>query len=93
MSETLQPFENESASLTIDALTIENRLDQLELYGSLAITRDQAGLRQALQLKVLLEAAISHLQNEKDLPEQVLFQPTDSVDNPFADKKSDAASP
>ncbi len=89
----LTPFQNESETMQIGELTIENRVDQLELYGSLAITRDQAGLRQALQLKVLLEAAISHLQNEKDLPEQVLFQPTDSVDNPFADKKSDAASP
>lgn len=89
----LTPFQNESETMRIGELTIENRVDQLELYGSLAITRDQAGLRQALQLKVLLEAAISHLQNEKDLPEQVLFQPTDSVDNPFADKKSDAASP
>jgi hypothetical protein len=89
----LTPFQNESETMRIGELTIENRVDQLELYGSLAITRDQAGLRQALQLKVLLEAAISHLQNEKDLPEQVLFQQTDSVDNPFADKKSDAASP
>ncbi len=89
----LTPFQNESETMRIGELTIENRVDQLELYGSLAITRDQAGLRQALQLKVLLEAAISHLQNEKDLPEQVLFQPTDSVDNPFAEKKSDAASP
>ncbi len=89
----LTPFQNESETMQIGELTIENRVDQLELYGSLAITRDQAGLRQALQLKVLLEAAISHLQNEKDLPEQVLFQQTDSVDNPFADKKSDAASP
>ncbi len=89
----LTPFQNESETMRIGELTIENRVDQLELYGSLAITRDQAGLRQALQLKVLLEAAISHLQNEKDLPEQVWFQQTDSVDNPFADKKSDAASP
>ncbi|MEY2824771.1 MAG: hypothetical protein RLZ64_1309, partial [Pseudomonadota bacterium] len=55
MSKTLQPFENESASLTIDALTIENRIDQIEMYGSLAITRDKIGLGYALQLKQILD--------------------------------------
>ena len=79
----LQPFQNESETLRIGELTIENRVDQLELYGSLAITRDKAGLQQALQLKALLDAAVLHLQNEKDLPEQVLLRTTDNVRNPF----------
>ncbi len=82
----LQPFQNESETMQIGELTIENRVDQLELYGSLAITRDKAGLQHALQLKALLDAAVLHLQNEKDLPEQVLFQGTDSVENPFSGK-------
>ena len=79
----LQPFQNESETLQIGELTIENRIDQLELYGSLAITRDKAGLQQALRLKTLLDAAVLHLQNEKDLPEQVLLRTTDNVRNPF----------
>ena len=79
----LQPFQNESETLQIGELTIENRIDQLELYGSLAITRDKAGLQQALRLKALLDAAVLHLQNVKDLPEQVFFRISDSVDNPF----------
>ena len=79
----LQPFQNESETLQIGELTIENRTDQLELYGSLAITRDQAGLQQALRLKALLDEVVVHLQNEKDLPEQVFFKSTDHVDNPF----------
>ncbi|MFM7632739.1 MAG: hypothetical protein ACKO65_05180 [Betaproteobacteria bacterium] len=83
MNKTLQPFENESASLTIDALTIENRLDQLEIYGSLAITRDKIGLAHALQLKQILDAAISTLQNDPALPEQIVFKPSDQIDNPF----------
>ena len=69
MSE-LQPFQNERETLQIGELTIENRIDQLELYGS-------------LRLKALLDAAILHLQNEKDLPEQVFFKSTDHIDNPF----------
>jgi hypothetical protein len=82
MSE-LQPFQNESETLQIGELNIENRIDQLELYGSLTITRDKAGLQQALRLKALLDAAVLYLQNEKDLPEQVVFKSLDSRDNPF----------
>lgn len=80
---TLKPFENETDSVAIDELTIENRVDQLELYGSLSITRDQAGLARALQLKAVVDAAVAHLQAAPDLPEQIAFRPTDNVDNPF----------
>jgi len=82
MSE-LKPFENETDSMGIDELTIENRVDQLELYGSLSITRDRIGLERALQLKAVLDAAVAHLQAATDLPEQLSFRPTDSIDNPF----------
>ena len=83
MSETLRPFENEQDSLVIDALTLENRIDQLEIYGSLAITRDKIGLAYALQLKQILDAAVSALQNDPALPDQIVFKPSDQVDNPF----------
>lgn len=79
----LQPFENESQTLNIGDLTIENRLDQLEIYGSLAITRDQAGLVLAQQLKALLDAAVAHLQLASDLPARITLKPTDRIDNPF----------
>jgi len=80
---TLKPFENETDSLAIDELTIENRVDQLELYGSLSITRDQAGLARALQLKQIVDAAVKALQDDAALPDKIAFKPTDSVDNPF----------
>jgi hypothetical protein len=79
----LQPFENESQALGIGDLTIENRLDQLEIYGSLSITRDQSGLALALQLKAVVDAAVMHLQQAPDLPEHLTLKPTDQVDNPF----------
>lgn len=79
----LKPFGNETDSTAIDELTIENRVDQLELYGSLSITRDKAGLERALRLKAVLDATVAHLQAASDLPEQVPFQPTDNIDNPF----------
>ena len=79
----LQPFENESQALSISDLNIENRVDQLEIYGSLSITRDQSGLAMALQLKELIDAAVAHLQQIPDLPEQLSMKPTDQIDNPF----------
>ena len=79
----LQPFANETESVSLGDLTIENRLDQLEIYGSLSITRDQAGLVLALQLKQLIDDAVAHLQRAQDLPTQLSSRPTDQVDNPF----------
>lgn len=79
---TLQPFANEADSITIGDLTIENRLDRLELYGSVQITRDKEGLALAQELKALLDATLQILESE-DLPEQVPIEPTDEVDNPF----------
>jgi hypothetical protein len=79
----LQPFDNETQSMSLGDLTIENRLDQLEIYGSLNITRDQAGLVLALQLKQLMDDTVAHLQHAQDLPSQLSPKPTDQVDNPF----------
>ncbi len=83
MTKAIQPFANDSDSVGIDELTIENRVDQLELYGSLSITRDQRGLERALQLKAVVDAAVKALQDDAALPEQISFKPTDQVDNPF----------
>jgi hypothetical protein len=58
----LQPFANETQSISLGDLTIENRLDQLEIYGSLSITRDQSGLALALQFKQLMDDTVAHLQ-------------------------------
>jgi hypothetical protein len=79
----LQPFDNETQSISLGDLTIENRLDQLEIYGSLRITRDQAGLALALQFKQLIDDTVAHLQQAQDLPAQLSTKPTDQVDNPF----------
>ena len=83
MTKAIQPFANDSDSVAIDELTIENRVDQLELYGSLSITRDKRGLERALQLKAVVDATVKALQDDAALPEQISFKPTDQVDNPF----------
>ncbi len=53
------------------------------MYGSLSITRDQSGLALALQLKSVLDAAVTHLQQTPKLPVQIVFKATDEIDNPF----------
>ena len=78
----IKPFQNEEEALAIGELTIENRLDRIELYGSLAITKDKAGLRLATELKTLIDAAVEALQKET-LPEHVAVKPAERVDNPF----------
>jgi hypothetical protein len=80
---TITPFRNEEESIAIGDLTIENRLDRIELYGSAQITKDKAGLRLAQELRQVLDAAVKALQAEKDLPEHVTLTPPDSVKNPF----------
>ncbi len=83
MNTPLQPFQNESQSVSIGELTVENRVDQVELYGSLAITRDKAGLQRARELKAVVDATLAQLEAATDLPEHIELRPTDSVDNPF----------
>lgn len=77
-----KPFKDEATSLTLDQMTVESRLDRIELYGSLHITRDQAGLHLARELKALLDAAVAALEKE-ELPEHVATKPADRVANPF----------
>ena len=80
---TIDPFANESESLRIDDLTIENRTDKVSLYGSIDITRDKPGLKLARSLKLLVDAIVERLSRE-DLPESIPPpQNIDEVKNPF----------
>jgi len=81
--ETIDPFANESESLQLDDLTIENRVDKVSIYGSIKITRDRRGLELALTLKNLFDSIVSVLSRE-DLPESI--PPPEGIDlvkNPF----------
>lgn len=80
---TFKPYQNEEDSLSMAALTIENRTDRITFYGSIDLTRDKAGLESARQLKALLEDVVQALEAEKTLPDHIAIKPTDSVKNPF----------
>lgn len=78
----IEPFANESDSVGIGDLTVENRTDRVEFYGSLTITRDQAGLALAREIKGLLDAIVGSLESN-ELPERITeIQPTKRK-NPF----------
>lgn len=80
---TFKPYQNEADSITLDELTIENRLDKISVYGSIELTKDKNGLQYAKQLKELIDAAVAALEAEKNLPDCITIKPTEKVDNPF----------
>jgi hypothetical protein len=81
----IEPFANESDSLVIGGLTIENHTDRVSVYGSIDLTRDKLGLAHARALGSLVDSVIKALEAEKQLPEQVAPPETpEEVKNPFA---------
>lgn len=67
--DSMDYFKNESEVMIIRGenhdLNIENRLDRVSLYGSVDITRDAAGLEQALRLKGVLDSMVYVLNAEQ----------------------------
>ena len=77
-------FENEADAMQLGEFSIENRLDRVSLYGSLDITRDQAGLQSALALQALLNNVVAALQADAALPRQITQASVQTGANPFA---------
>lgn len=70
-------------SLNIGDMTIEDNGDRVSLYGSLNISRDQLGLKQAKDLRAILDQVIGELEAQTDLPEQLAVLQAKVVKNPF----------
>ena len=84
MNKTISPFANESESLGIGDLTIENRTDRISIYGNIDLTRDKAGLEHARMLKAVLDKVVQALETEKNLPDKIApHDMPDEVANPF----------
>ena len=84
MKKTISPFANETESLGIGDLTIENRTDRISIYGSIDLTRDKAGLAHARMLKAVLDEVVQALETEKNLPDKIAPPDiSDEVANPF----------
>lgn len=80
----IKPYQNESESLTIGGLTVENRTDRIAIYGNIHLTRDKAGLAQARVLKTLVDGVVQALESEKALPDRIeLTNKPRPARNPF----------
>jgi len=90
MAKKFQPFSDDAASLSIGEFTIENGTDKVALYGSMDVTKDQAGLKQAKALKAAVDAIVNALEQNKELPDESgpgESEPAETpqqVKNPFA---------
>lgn len=79
----IDPFANEEEVITIQELTLENRLDRVSIHGSVDITKDQQGLEYAFALKRQIDTIVEYLKR-KDLPEKISVENVDKeVKNPF----------
>lgn len=82
----MKPYVNESESIQIEGLTIENRLDRISIYGEIDITKDKEGLKAAKKLKNIIDAALKVLESEDaniKLADEITVDKTVTVDNPF----------
>jgi hypothetical protein len=82
----ISPFEDETEVITIDGLTIENRLDMMSIYGTLDIPKDKEGLERILALKRQVDTIAAYLKRE-DLPNKIVIEnKAKDVTNPFEEK-------
>ena len=80
-----RPFQDDASSVSIAGLTVENGSDAIAVYGTLTITRDQAGLAAVREVSRFLSAVVAVMQSDPDLPAKVAgpIAPK-SVPNPFS---------
>lgn len=84
MKAEISPYANESESVQIGDLTVENRTDRISIYGSLDLTLDQVGLEHARRLKAILDLTVTELE-KGPLPKRVPSpKEPETVENPFA---------
>lgn len=80
----ITPYADETGSLNLAGLTIENRVDRVSIYGSIDITRDHEGLEHARILKTLFDDILAVL-HTGTLPDKICNDPPENVENPFED--------
>ena len=69
----IDPFANEEEVITIQELTLENRLDKVSIHGSVDITKDQQGLEYAFALKRQIDTIVEYLKKQA-LPEKISIE-------------------
>ncbi|MGI4954092.1 MAG: hypothetical protein ACRYGM_19995 [Janthinobacterium lividum] len=81
----MKPFADDSAATSVGDLRLENGRDRIAVYGSLDLTRDQAGLALAREMHQVLESIIQVMEADKALPASIpAAKPPGTVRNPFS---------
>lgn len=57
-----KPFADDTASVAIGGLTLENGTERLAVYGSLDVARDDSGLAALRRLKGIVDEAVALLE-------------------------------
>ncbi|WP_207485427.1 hypothetical protein [Arenibaculum pallidiluteum] len=79
-----RPFANENQTLTLGDLNVENREDRVAVFGSVDLTRDRKGLEKARALKAVIDAVVTTLEADAELPDGVAPpKPPGTAVNPF----------
>jgi hypothetical protein len=80
----MKPFADDSAATSVGDMRLENGRDRVAAYGSLDLTRDQAGLALAREMRAMLDAVIQVLEADSALPAAVAPpKRPGKVSNPF----------
>ena len=80
----MKPFADDSAVTSVGDMRMENGRDRIAVYGSLDLSRDQAGLALAREMQRLLEEVIQVLEADANLPTAVAPpKRPGKVPNPF----------
>jgi hypothetical protein len=75
-------FQNEYESEQLGDLTIENRMDCVNIYGMIALKRTDKGLQEALALKSMIDDIIASIRLS-DRNHQTTARLTDTIENPW----------
>lgn len=62
-----KPFANDAQATSVGGLNLENGTDRIAVYGTLDLSRDQAGLAQARALRSLLDGVVQALEADPHL--------------------------
>lgn len=80
----IDAFADEERSVEREGVTVENRTDEVVIYGDTSIPRTTAGLRRALFLRAVLDDAIAALERDPALPDELPPAAAPEIqDNPF----------
>jgi len=81
----MKPYADDTAATSVGDMQVENGRDRIAMYGSLDLTRDQAGLALARGMLSLLESVITALEGDPALPAAVpALKKPGKAHNPFA---------